>query len=55
MIDRPDRQLIIMIIYNENTFLANNSYHKVWTLKRHKIFQSKERGKSIMVSDFVLL
>ena len=33
----PNRRPIIMITHNESTFLANDSYRKVWTLERHGI------------------
>lgn len=47
MVGRPDRQSIIMIIYDKSTFSANDSHHKVWTLEKYKIVQPKERGKGI--------
>lgn len=45
MVDRPNRQSIIMIIHDKSTFSANNSHHKVWTLEKYKIVQPNERGK----------
>lgn len=49
-----NQRSIIMIINNKSTFLANDSYQKVQTLERHRIFRLKGRGKDIMISDFLL-
>ena len=35
----PNQQPIIIIAYDKNTFSANYSYQKVWTLEKHRIFQ----------------
>lgn len=55
IIDKLNRQPIIMIIYNENTFLANNGQKRIWTLDGYSILRAKNRRKSIIVSDFLLL
>lgn len=43
-----------MIIYDKSIFSANNEHKKVWTLNGQYILRTKEKGKKIMVSDFLL-
>ena len=50
----PNRRAIIMITRDESTFSANNGRRKIWTLDGHGILRPKGKGKSIMVSDFLL-
>ena len=54
-VSRLNKRLIIMIIYNKNTFLANDRWQKIWTQDGHAILWLKDRGKGIMVSDFLPL
>ena len=48
------RRPIIMLTHDESTFSTNNSRRKIWILKGHNIICPKEKGKDIMVSDFLL-
>lgn len=44
-----------MITYNKTTFLANNNYCKVCTLKRYRIFYPKRKKRNIIILDFLFL
>ena len=50
----PDQRPIIMITHDENTFSANDSQRKAWTLEGREILRPKGRGKGIMISYFLL-
>lgn len=43
-----------MIIYDKNTFSANDSQKKIWTLEFHNILCPKIKCKGIMISNFFL-
>ena len=45
IVEGPNWQLIIMIVYDENTFSVNHNCQKIWTLKNHTIFCLKEKKK----------
>ena len=49
-----NRRPIIMITHDESTISANDSRRTVWTLDGHGISWLKEKGKQIMVLDFLL-
>lgn len=53
-VGRTNWWLIIMIIYDEYTFLTNDCYQKVWFLEGHDILRPKRKEKRIMVSEFLL-
>lgn len=53
-VNEPNRQPIIMITYNKSTFFANDSWQKVRILDGHGILKLKNKGKRIMVFDFLL-
>lgn len=54
-VGKLDQKLIIIIIYNENTFFINNRHRKIWTLNSQGILQLKRKEKEIMILDFLLL
>ena len=54
-VERPDQRPIIMITYDKSTFSTNDRCRKVWTLNGQNILRLKEKGKGIMVSNFLLL
>lgn len=41
-----DRRLIIMIIHDESTFLADEGCQKIWTLNGQGILRLKEKSKA---------
>ena len=51
---RQDQRPIIIITNDESIFSPNDGRRKVWTLDRHGILQTKQKGKGIIVSDFLL-
>lgn len=46
---------IIIIIYDESIFCANDNYWKVWTFNSQKVLYLKRKKKRIMILDFLLL
>lgn len=55
IVKKPNKWLIIMIIYNETIVLANNRYWRVWTLDSYRILQPKGKKRDIIVLDFYFL
>lgn len=55
VVRESNQWLIIMIIYNESIFLTNDGHQKVQTLDNYRILQPKDKRKSIIISDFLLL
>lgn len=44
-VGRPNQKPIIIIIFDESIFFANNRYKKVWTLNSQDILQPKKKKK----------
>lgn len=54
VINSLNKRPVILIIHNKSTFLANNSQYQTWIKKSDIFLQPKERGKDIIVSDFLI-
>lgn len=50
-----EKRPVILITHDESTFNANDGCRQVWQKDGHSVLRPKGKGKSIMVSDFLLL
>lgn len=55
VVKRDKYYSVIIITYDKCTFFANDEIQKAWTWIRDTFLWPKERGQSIMTSDFLLL
>lgn len=53
-VNRPNKKPVILIIYDESTFMANDGQDQAWLKKGDTFLRPKGREKDIMVSDFLL-
>lgn len=51
---RKRKILLILVIYDESIFSANNGKRRIWKEKRKSLLQLKRKRKIIMVSEFLI-
>lgn len=54
-VNNSEHQPIIVIIYNEYTFSANDGIQKAWTQIGETFLRLQEQGQGIMTFEFLLL